>query len=144
MLFQAPIPLLQCACKAPLFPKLSLISWWIFGEIRRSKKLGRNADIAVFASQSRQPLVDDQVQAPLWEETGKHSDEDPLTTEVIRIIRHEGRASVSLLQRKLRIGYSRSARINESLEEKGIGPPNPQTGTREVLDYGEFGPLHED
>jgi len=102
-------------------------------------------DIAVFASQSRPPLVDDQVQAPLWEETGKNSDEDPLTTEVIRIIRHEGRASVSLLQRKLRIGYSRSARIIESLEEKGIvGPPNPQTGTREVLDYGEYGPLHED
>ncbi len=102
-------------------------------------------DIAVFASQSRPPLVDDQVQAPLWEETSKDSDEDPLTSEVIRIIRHEGRASVSLLQRKLRIGYSRSARIIERLEEKGIvGPPNPQTGTREVLDFGEYGPLKED
>ena len=103
-------------------------------------------DIAVFASQSRPPLVDDaQSQPSLWEETSKNSGEDPLTNEVIRIIRHEGRASVSLLQRKLRIGYSRSARIIESLEEKGIiGAPNPQTGTREVLDYGEYGPLKEE
>jgi S-DNA-T family DNA segregation ATPase FtsK/SpoIIIE len=52
---------------------------------------------------------------------------------------------VSLLQRKLRIGYSRAARIIENLEEQGIvGPPDPKTGVREVLDYGEYGPLNED
>ncbi|HQK42884.1 MAG TPA: DNA translocase FtsK, partial [Anaerolineaceae bacterium] len=92
------------------------------------------------------PLVDDAlVQQPLWEEMQKNSGEDALTTEVIRIIRREGRASVSLLQRKLRIGYSRAARIIENLEEQGIvGPPDPKTGVREVLDYGEYGPLNED
>ena len=146
MLFQAPDSPAPVRLQGTFVSEAELNRLVDFWRNQAQQKTGEERpDIAVFASQSRPPLVDDQVQAPLWEETGKHSDEDPLTTEVIRIIRHEGRASVSLLQRKLRIGYSRSARIIESLEEKGIvGPPNPQTGTREVLDYGEYGPLHED
>jgi S-DNA-T family DNA segregation ATPase FtsK/SpoIIIE len=75
----------------------------------------------------------------------KDRDEDPIQAEALAIIRKEGRASVSMLQRKLRIGYTRASRIIEKLEEKGIiGPPDPQTGTREVLEYGEFPPVKED
>ena len=106
-------------------------------------------DIAIFASESHPPLVNPTlVQQPLWEELEKESvdsDADPITNEALKIIRNEGRASVSMLQRKLRIGYTRAARIIESLEEKGIvGPPDPQTGVREVLDYGKYGPLNQD
>ena len=75
----------------------------------------------------------------------KDPDEDPIQAEALAIIRKEGRASVSMLQRKLRIGYTRASRIVEKLEEKGIiGPPDPQTGTREVLEWGEFPPVNED
>ena len=43
-----------------------------------------------------------------------------------------------MLQRKMRIGYTRAARLIESMEEKGIvSPPTGGTGVREVLDYGE-------
>ena len=46
-----------------------------------------------------------------------------------------------MLQRHFRIGYTRSARLIESMEEKGIvGPPLPGTGAREVLDYGPTAP----
>jgi S-DNA-T family DNA segregation ATPase FtsK/SpoIIIE len=80
-------------------------------------------------------------QEPLWEELQKDPDEDPLTNEATAIIRQEGRASISLLQKKLRIGYTRSARLIEKLEEKGIiGAPDPQTQVRAVLDYGQSGP----
>jgi len=106
-------------------------------------------DIAVFASESHPPLINPTlVQQPLWQELEKDTDEsdaDPITNEALKIIRNEGRASVSMLQRKLRIGYTRAARIIESLEEKGIvGPPDPQTGVREVLDYGKYGPVNQD
>jgi len=84
-------------------------------------------------------------QVPLWDEPGKDPDEDPLTQEALRIIRKEGRASVSMLQRKLRIGYTRSSRLIEKLEEQGIiSAAHSQTGTREVLDWGDYPPLKED
>ncbi len=69
---------------------------------------------------------------------------DPLINEAIDICRREGRGSVSMLQRRLRIGYTRAARLVDTLEEKGIlGPPEPNTGVREVLDYGPAAPPKE-
>ena len=59
---------------------------------------------------------------------------DPLLEEAIRVVRAEGRASISLLQRRLRIGYSRAARLIDALEARGIvGPPQGGTGVRPVL-----------
>ena len=96
---------------------------------------------AIFSSRSHLPMK----QEPLWKELEKDPNADPIEEEAIKIIRKEGRASVSMLQRKLRIGYTRSSRLIEKLEEDGIiGPPNQQTGTREVLDWGDFPPLNED
>ncbi len=96
---------------------------------------------AIFSSRSHLPMK----QEPLWKELERDPNADPIEEEAIKIIRKEGRASVSMLQRKLRIGYTRSSRLIEKLEEDGIiGPPNQQTGTREVLDWGDFPPLNED
>ncbi|MEW5717171.1 MAG: DNA translocase FtsK, partial [Chloroflexota bacterium] len=80
---------------------------------------------------------DEYLQPPLWNgavvkkpETG----EDDLLPQAIEIVRQSSRASVSLLQRKLRIGYSRAARLIELLEEKGIvGPDEGPTKGRAVL-----------
>jgi len=70
---------------------------------------------------------------------------DPLLNDAIATVRREGRASVSMLQRRMRIGYTRAARLVDTMEEKGIvGPPEPGTGVRAVLDYGEAGPPKED
>ncbi len=79
-------------------------------------------------------------QKTMWEEIEDES-EDPLFKEAIDISRRQGRASISMLQRRLRIGYTRAARLVERMEEKGIvGSPEPGTGTREILDYGEAAP----
>jgi len=98
-------------------------------------------DKALYSSGNSLPLT----QEPLWKELQKDPDEDPLTEEALRIIRKEGRASVSMLQRKLRIGYTRASRLVEKLEEQGIiSAAHPQTGTREVLDWGDYPPLKEE
>jgi S-DNA-T family DNA segregation ATPase FtsK/SpoIIIE len=80
-------------------------------------------------------------QMSFWDEGAPESDEDPMLAEAIDLARHQGRASISMLQRRLRIGYTRAARLIETMEEKGIiGPPEPGSGARAILDYGQAAP----
>jgi S-DNA-T family DNA segregation ATPase FtsK/SpoIIIE len=59
---------------------------------------------------------------------------DELYGKAIEVVRQEGRASTTLLQRRLRIGYSRASRIIDALEEEGvIGPDLGGSRGREVL-----------
>ena len=59
--------------------------------------------------------------------------EDELYNQAIEIIKTEGKASTSFLQRKLQIGYNRAARIIDMMEEKGIVSKANHVGKREVL-----------
>jgi len=58
---------------------------------------------------------------------------DPLFDEAVAIVTDSGRASISSVQRRLRIGYNRAARLIESMEAAGIVSPPAHNGTREVL-----------
>ncbi|WP_306489171.1 DNA translocase FtsK [Anaerococcus octavius] len=60
-------------------------------------------------------------------------DEDELIDEATRIIIEENTASVSLLQRKLRVGYARAGRIIDQLEAKGVVGPYEGSKPRKVL-----------
>jgi len=83
-------------------------------------------------------------QAPLWEDITK-VEGDPLFGDAVEIVRKEGRASVSMLQRRLRIGYTRASRIVDMMEDKKIvGPPEGGTQMRAVLDYGQTAPPKDD
>ena len=80
-------------------------------------------------------------QIPLWEQMEPEEDLDPLFDEAVDLVRRQGRASISMLQRRLRIGYTRGARLIETMQEKGIvGPSQPGTQGLEVLDYGPAAP----
>ena len=73
-------------------------------------------------------------QKPLWEEMEADKDLDPKFKEAIEILREEGQASISLLQRKMRIGYTRAARMIDMMEQKGIvSEPDPKTQIRNFL-----------
>jgi DNA segregation ATPase FtsK/SpoIIIE, S-DNA-T family len=77
-------------------------------------------------------------QQPLWEEMAQAeqaaSEQDELLDEAVAIVRELGRASVSLLQRRLRIGYTRAARLVDEMEIRGIVGPHPGgSRQREVL-----------
>ena len=70
---------------------------------------------------------------------------DPLFDEAVDFVRREGRASVSMLQRRMRIGYTRAARIVDMMEDKGIiSPPEGATQVRSILDYGPTAPQKDD
>jgi S-DNA-T family DNA segregation ATPase FtsK/SpoIIIE len=79
-------------------------------------------------------------QIPLWEEMTQQEDSDPLLQEAIDLSRRQGRASISMLQRRLRIGYTRSARLVETMQEKGIIGTEAGPQGFEVLDYGPAAP----
>ncbi|HLG77445.1 MAG TPA: DNA translocase FtsK, partial [Ktedonobacteraceae bacterium] len=65
--------------------------------------------------------------------------EDDLLKKAEEVVREYGRASISLLQRRLRIRYSRAARLIDMLEERGIIGGSEASGrAREILDNGNF------
>jgi S-DNA-T family DNA segregation ATPase FtsK/SpoIIIE len=61
-------------------------------------------------------------------------DDDELMPQAIDLVKQEGRASTTLLQRRLRIGYARASRIIAAMEERGIvGPDQGGSQGRQVL-----------
>lgn len=82
------------------------------------------------------------LQQPLWEDVAAAeadaSDRDEMYRQAVEEVRRSGKASISLLQRRLRIGYSRAARIIDQLEADGIiGPEQGGSRGREVLPEGQ-------
>jgi S-DNA-T family DNA segregation ATPase FtsK/SpoIIIE len=68
------------------------------------------------------------------QDTGTVSGElDPLYDEAVQIVTSTRRASISSLQRRMRIGYNRAARIIEDMEASGIVSSMNSAGNREVL-----------
>ena len=61
------------------------------------------------------------------------SERDELFDKAVDIIKTEGKASTSFLQRKLQIGYNRAARIMEAMEKKGVVGQANHVGKREIL-----------
>ena len=62
-----------------------------------------------------------------------HVEKDELYFKAVDIIKSEGKASTSFLQRKLQIGYNRAARIMETMEKEGIVGKANHVGKREIL-----------
>jgi S-DNA-T family DNA segregation ATPase FtsK/SpoIIIE len=80
-------------------------------------------------------------QIPMFEEMEPEDERDPMYDDAVDLIRRQGRASISMLQRRLRIGYTRAARLIETLEAEGtVSAPQPGSQVREVLDYGPTAP----
>jgi S-DNA-T family DNA segregation ATPase FtsK/SpoIIIE len=80
------------------------------------------------------------VQMPLWDDMVAQSEQDPMLDEAIDLSRRQGRASVSMLQRRLRIGYTRASRLVEAMQEKGIIGKDTGPQGYEILDYGQAAP----
>ncbi|MCQ4256400.1 DNA translocase FtsK [Stutzerimonas stutzeri] len=65
--------------------------------------------------------------------SGEGSEEDPLYDEAVRFVTESRRASISAVQRKLKIGYNRAARMIEAMEMAGVVTSMNTNGSREVL-----------
>ncbi len=143
MLFQAPdapAPVRLQGVYVSENETFSLVSYW--QSFAGKAQAGQTAAGGIVdALPAELPLK----QIPLWEEIQNEENSDPLFNEAVDLARRQGRASISMLQRRLRIGYTRSARLIEAMEEKGIiGPPDANTGTRQILDYGPSAPPVEE
>ncbi|CAD5377588.1 DNA translocase FtsK [Pseudomonas sp. OF001] len=66
-------------------------------------------------------------------EGGEGSEEDPLYDEAVRFVTESRRASISAVQRKLKIGYNRAARMIEAMEMAGVVTPMNTNGSRDVI-----------
>ena len=67
------------------------------------------------------------------ESSKQHGDKDELYETAVEIIKSEGKASTSFLQRKLQIGYNRAARIIDMMEDNGVVSKANHVGKRDVL-----------
>jgi S-DNA-T family DNA segregation ATPase FtsK/SpoIIIE len=90
-----------------------------------------------FVSAQGQPAFDPAMHEKLQSATASAEDlteeDEELVEKCLEIIRQEKRASTSLLQRRLRLGYTRAARIVDILEERGILGPGEGAKPREIL-----------
>ncbi|MFN3567211.1 MAG: DNA translocase FtsK, partial [Burkholderiaceae bacterium] len=64
---------------------------------------------------------------------GADGESDPLYDQAVDVVLRTRRPSISLVQRHLRIGYNRAARLIEQMERSGLVSPMNATGGREVL-----------
>ena len=64
--------------------------------------------------------------------------DDPLMEQAMRIVKQQGTASASMLQRRLRIGYNRAARLIEQMEEEGVVGPSDGSKGRPVYISDDF------
>ncbi len=82
--------------------------------------------------------IDDEIFFDEDEEDGSPSlfddeGDDPLFEKALEIVLQQGKASASYLQRRLKIGYNRAARLVEMMEEKGIVGPSQGSKPRDVM-----------
>jgi S-DNA-T family DNA segregation ATPase FtsK/SpoIIIE len=79
------------------------------------------------------PVVQTQLEAPASAEDDVSDEDAELVNKCLEIIRQEKRASTSMLQRRLRLGYTRAARIVDILEQRGILGPGDGARPRQIL-----------
>jgi S-DNA-T family DNA segregation ATPase FtsK/SpoIIIE len=99
--------------------------------------VGEAPDPFANASYEMLPTGTPLKQGAFWDEENQNN-EDPMLKDATAVVRREGKASISMLQRRLRVGYTRAARLIDTLEDRGIvGPQQSGSQVREVLDMGE-------
>jgi S-DNA-T family DNA segregation ATPase FtsK/SpoIIIE len=79
------------------------------------------------------PAMHEKLQAAASSNEEVTDEDEELVEKCLEIIRQEKRASTSLLQRRLRLGYTRAARIVDILEQRGILGPGEGAKPREIL-----------
>ena len=92
--------------------------------------------VANLAAQSKpifEPSISAKLSSTIMPEDEVTDEEEDLVDRCLEIIRQEKKASTSMLQRRLRLGYTRAARIVDILEQRGILGPKDGAKDREIL-----------
>jgi S-DNA-T family DNA segregation ATPase FtsK/SpoIIIE len=96
------------------------------------------AELVTFLKKQGAAVYDDSVIEHVEDDsdltgTGSHADYDERYDEAVALVAESGQASISMVQRRMRIGYNRAARIIEMMEKEGIVGPADGAKAREVL-----------
>jgi S-DNA-T family DNA segregation ATPase FtsK/SpoIIIE len=92
-----------------------------------------SARLASFLRKQGQPEYDNSITAEEKTAEAIEMEKDDLYDEAARIVVQSGQASISYLQRRLRIGFSRAARLVDMMEAEGLVSPGAGGKPREVL-----------
>lgn len=118
-----------------------LVAYW--REQDREREAGKLRKLGLLPGAQPEELAP----AVPWEqneEPAVPTDQDDLYAQAQTVVREARKASISLLQRRLRVGYTRAAKLIDALEENGVvGPAKPGAQQREVTDFGEEAQLDD-
>jgi len=98
--------------------------------------------VVEFVKKQAAPAYSDEWPAPRQEDTAEDQEQDEVYEQAKDLVITSGQASASLIQRRLRVGYPRAARMIERMEEEGIVGAPARDGRREVIV--RRGPVGED
>jgi S-DNA-T family DNA segregation ATPase FtsK/SpoIIIE len=97
--------------------------------------------VVEFVKKQAMPTYSEELQSLSQDETTEEQAKDEVYEQAKDLVLTSGQASASLIQRRLRVGYPRAARMIERMEEEGIVSAPARDGRREVI--GRKGPVGE-
>jgi len=98
--------------------------------------------VVEFVKKQAAPAYSEELQSLQQEEVAEEQEKDEVYEQAKDLVLSSGQASASLIQRRLRVGYPRAARMIERMQEEGIVSAPARDGRREVI--GRKGPVGEE
>lgn len=89
--------------------------------------------VVAFIKSQAEPVYDEEILKEQQKSVKAFGEKDELYDEAVRVIMESNQASVSILQRRLRLGYTRAARIIDMMEEEGLVGPFEGSKPRKIL-----------
>ncbi|MBM3255323.1 MAG: DNA translocase FtsK [Candidatus Omnitrophica bacterium] len=100
------------------------------GTLVSDKEINRVVD---FIKAQGEPVYDEEILKEQGKSVLANGQKDELYDEAVRIIMESNQASVSILQRRMRLGYTRAARIIDTMEQEGLVGPFEGSKPRKIL-----------
>jgi S-DNA-T family DNA segregation ATPase FtsK/SpoIIIE len=100
------------------------------GSLVSDKEIDR---VVEFIKSQAEPIYDEEILKEQQKSVLSNGEKDDLYEEAVRVIMESNQASVSILQRRMRLGYTRAARIIDTMEQEGLIGPFEGSKPRRIL-----------
>jgi S-DNA-T family DNA segregation ATPase FtsK/SpoIIIE len=102
----------------------------IQGALVNDKEIER---VVGFIKSQAEPVYDEEILKEQQKSTLANGEKDELYEQAVKVIMESNQASVSILQRRMRLGYTRAARIIDTMEQEGLVGPFEGSKPRKIL-----------